>query len=97
MKECLFCAAYFEPVISSQIYCGAMCRVEATRAKMKEHGRRKTIKKRQKVKRFCINNCGTPLSLYNDDKVCNKCKVNDALVKKALSNMMDFFDYKDMT
>ncbi len=46
---------------------------------------------------MCINGCGTALSLYNDDKVCNKCKVNDTLVNKALNNMKDFFDYKDLT
>lgn len=97
MKQCAWCLLFFEPTKTYQIYCGKKCRQEATREKIKENSRKATIRKRQKEKRFCINGCGTTLSVYNDDKVCNKCKVNDILVNKALSNMKDFFDYKDMT
>lgn len=97
MRECAWCSSYFEPTTTYQIYCGRDCRKEATREKIKENGRRATIKKRQKTKRFCINDCGTRLSVYNDEKMCNKCKVNDTLVNKALNNIKDFFDYKDLT
>lgn len=95
MKECAWCSSYFSADVSYQIYCSAECRKTATKEKIRDRSRIAVIKRRSKKKRMCINNCGTQLSVYNDDKVCNRCKVNDKLVNKALNNMKDFFDYED--
>lgn len=95
MKECAWCNAQFEPLVHYQIYCGADCRKEATREKIKDRGRMATIRRRAKANRMCANGCGTPLSVYNTGKICQKCKVNDKLVNKALNNIKDFFTYED--
>lgn len=95
MKECAWCCSYFEPTTSYQIYCGPACRKEATKEKIRDRGRQAIIKRRSKKKRMCANGCGTPLSIYNDNKVCNKCSTNDKLVNKAINNIKDFFDFEE--
>lgn len=97
MKECAWCSDYFAPATSYQIYCGPDCRVEATKQKIKDRGRAAVIKRRRKKVRVCKNGCGTTLSIYNDDKICRKCKTNDKLVNKALNSIQEFFDIEDQT
>lgn len=92
--ECAWCAKRFEPTTSYQIYCNAQCRKDATRAKIKERSSIAAIKRRAKKKRFCVNGCGTLLSIYNSGKVCQRCKTNDKLVNKALDGIKELFDYE---
>ena len=94
MSRCALCAAHFEPTTSYQIYCSVGCREESTKKKSRERARSAAIKRRRKSKRMCANGCGTKLSVYNDDKVCNRCKQNDKLVNLALKNIERFFKYE---
>lgn len=97
MKDCAWCGEFFEPATSYQIYCGATCRETATKQKIRDRGSMAKIKRRIKKPRFCANKCGSQLSIYNDSKICAKCRVDQRLVDKALNNMRDFFDYEDDT
>lgn len=97
MKECAWCNNYFEASTSYQIYCNPECRKQATREKIRERGRAAVIKRRSKKKRYCINGCGTSLSIYNDSKICSGCATNDKVVNKVLNNLKDFFDMEDLT
>lgn len=97
MKTCACCANIFQPKTSYQIYCGVECRELATKQKIKERGSFAKIKRRSKKPRYCANKCGSQLSIYNDGKICAKCRVDQRLVNKALANMKDFFDYEDDT
>ena len=93
MKQCSWCQAYFSADVSYQIYCGEDCRTAATKKKSKERARIATIKRRQKKARVCRNkNCGTVLSLYNDNNVCSKCEISEKQVKDALKAFKDFFN-----
>lgn len=59
---------------------------------LKERARIATIKRRQKKTRVCKNKgCGTVLSLYNDNNICNSCEVSEKQVKDALKIFKDFF------
>lgn len=97
MKECAWCSSPFEPTTSYQIYCSVDCRQGATKEKIKERSRAALIKRRSKKVRMCINGCGTPLSVYNDDKFCRKCGLNNKLVDKALKSIENLFDWEDKT
>lgn len=95
MRECAWCLGTFEPTTQHQIYCGTICRKAATKEKIRQGGRKAVIKKRAKKKRYCANGCGTILSVYNDTKICQKCKINNKLVNTALANIKEYFDYED--
>ena len=94
MTQCAYCTVHFEPTTSYQIYCSVDCREKATKERSKERARTAAIKRRRKSKRMCANGCGTQLSIYNDDKICNHCKQNDRLVNLALKNIERFFKYE---
>ena len=85
----------FKPSVDYQIYCSTECREMATKAKVKERARIKSIRKRALKKRYCSNGCGTKLSVYNDAKVCMKCSVDQKLVDKAIQNIKDFFEFEE--
>ena len=87
MKLCNWCDTYFKPSVSYQIYCSANCRNKATKGKILE--RHKTIKrqKRKSKTRVCAGNCGTILSIYNDDKYCDHCLINKKQVDKTLKEI----------
>lgn len=97
MKDCSWCNSPFEPTTSYQIYCSVDCRQAATKEKIKERSRVALIKRRSKKVRMCVNGCGTPLSVYNDDKFCRKCGLNNKLVDKALKSIENLFDWEDKT
>lgn len=87
MKLCKWCDSYFTPSVSYQIYCSADCRNNATKGKILE---RQRVLKRQKRKnkiRTCAGKCGTILSIYNDDKYCDHCLINEKQVDKALKEI----------
>jgi hypothetical protein len=86
MKTCQWCDNSFEPKVGYQIYCSSECREEATKEKIAQ---RYLIARRNRMmgkKRSC-NGCGSPLSAYNDDAICQACVVNPTEVSKALKEI----------
>jgi hypothetical protein len=94
VKSCDWCGNEFDPATTYQIYCGPECRKQATKKKIKARSSIAKIKNRVKKPRQCANNCGATLSIYNDGKICAKCRIDQRLVNKALNNMRDFFEYE---
>lgn len=93
-KHCEWCDNQFTPRVSYQIYCSPECRELATREKITE---RYSITRRAKMAskvRLC-RSCGTKLSAYNDEDLCQKCFVNPADVKKALKDIRGIINEKD--
>lgn len=97
MKNCQWCFDPFEPKVKYQIYCGASCREEATKEKMKERSRLEAVKKRAQEKRYCANGCGTVLNSWNSEKTCTRCRVDEKKVDKVLDQMKRLFDWEDLT
>ena len=86
MKTCQWCDEPFEPKVGYQIYCSSECREEATKEKIAQ---RYLVSKRNRMmskKRNC-KSCGSPLSAYNDDPICQACIVDPAEVSKALKEI----------
>lgn len=87
MKQCSWCNNDFKPAVTYQIYCSAKCRDAATKEKIVA---RYSVAKRQKRKnkiRKCEGGCGITLSIYNDDSLCNACKINNKDVFKVLKKI----------
>lgn len=86
MKTCQWCDNAFEPNVKYQIYCTAECRESATKEKIAERyaiaRRNKMISKVRKCK-----SCGSKLSAYNDDVLCQACLVDPSEVVKALKKI----------
>ena len=85
-KHCQWCDNVFATAISYQIYCSPPCREAATKEKIaqryasvKRNGRRGKVRK--------CKSCGTQLSMYNDDTLCENCLVNPNDVSKALKEI----------
>lgn len=75
-KQCAndACSKIFEPKTYNGVYCSAECRKVFTNKKLldKYH----TNKKNKFKKRICITpNCTTILSIYNKEKICERCKI----------------------
>jgi hypothetical protein len=87
VKQCSWCGSSFKPNVSYQVYCGANCREESTKEKI--HSRYSVVKrkKRKLSPKKCAGGCGITLSVYNDDKVCNACKINKDEVAKTLKQI----------
>jgi len=86
MKICQWCDEPFDPNVKYQIYCTPECREQATKEKILEryaiNRRNKLMRKDRKCK-----SCGSQLSAYNDDVLCQSCIVNPAEVNKALKRI----------
>lgn len=96
MKSCNWCENSFKPTVSYQIYCSTKCRDEATREKIVERHKVLKRKKRRDKIRFCAGACGTKLSIYNDDVMCNSCSINSKQVDKKIKEIrMLMHDYED--
>jgi hypothetical protein len=76
VKSCEWCNNVFKPSVSYQIYCSTNCRDEATKEKIIERHRFLKVQNRSKKTRMCSGGCGTKLSIYNDETLCNQCNVN---------------------
>lgn len=86
MKSCSWCDGVFSPTVTYQIYCSGNCREQATREKIVA---RYLVTKRNKRKlkpKLCAG-CKIPLSIYNDDLLCNSCNINDKDVAKVLKQI----------
>ena len=71
-KNCEWCGVDFDANVSYQIYCGSVCRADATKDKNSSKQRDKRIKSRVGKERNCTT-CGKPLSIYNDETFCGTC------------------------
>lgn len=94
MKNCQWCDEAFESNISYKIYCSAECRSAATKEKI-------AIKYAQMRRNRMISNprkckaCGSSLSAYNDEDLCNACLVNPKEVSKTLREIKNIANGKD--
>lgn len=87
MKQCSWCNQDFKAKVTYQIYCSADCRDLATKEKIVA---RYSVAKRQKRKnktRKCSGGCGITLSIYNDDSLCNACRINNKDVFRVLKTI----------
>ncbi len=94
MKLCERCDNHFEPKVSYQIYCGDVCREQATKIKIAERYQIVRRQRRKGKKRLCLGGCGEQLSIYNDSGFCPNCNVNKKEVDKMLKQLKGFFDYE---
>jgi hypothetical protein len=98
VKICNWCNKSFSPTVSYQIYCSSECRTDATKEKINERHRVLKRKKRKEKPRYCISGCGVKLSIYNDDKYCNNCLIDNKQVDKKIKEIrMLMHDYEDRT
>jgi hypothetical protein len=86
MKNCKWCDHTFESNISYQIYCSEECREHATKEKIAQRYIHTRRQKRKNKNRVC-KQCGSRLSIYNDEPLCNKCNINPNDVKRALKEI----------
>ena len=94
MRLCERCETPFKPKVSYQIYCGDVCREEATKIKIAERYQVTRRQKRIGKKRTCLGGCQKQLSIYNDSGFCTDCNVNQKNVNKMLKQLKGFFDYE---
>jgi len=94
VKLCSRCDTRFTPKVSYQIYCGDICREEATKEKILERYRITRRQNRIGKKRLCLGGCNTSLSIYNDSGFCSNCNISKKSVDKMLKEIKGFFDYE---
>ena len=85
-KHCQWCDNTFQTKLSYQIYCSSECREGATREKIAERYISVKRKKRFGKVREC-KSCGSQLSVYNDEMICDRCLINPLDVTKALKEI----------
>jgi hypothetical protein len=85
-KHCSWCDTEFNSDISYQIYCSPTCREDATKQKIAERYIATRRQKRKGKERSC-KQCGSQLSMYNDENLCVLCNVNPNSVQKALKEI----------
>ena len=90
MKLCNWCDKHFRPTVSYQIYCSTECRNSATKEKIAERHKVLRRKKRKEKERLCSGGCGTKLSLYNDESMCNSCQINLKQVTKKIREIKGY-------
>lgn len=86
MKHCSWCDSEFTSDITYQIYCSASCREDATKQKIAQRYVATRRQKRKGKVRSC-KQCGSQLSIYNDDSLCVSCNINPSSVEKALKEI----------
>ena len=94
MKLCERCDNHFEPKVSYQIYCGEVCRDDATKEKITERYQITRRQKRIGKKRLCLGGCGEQLSIYNDAGFCSNCNISKKEVDKMLKQLKGIVDYE---
>jgi methylphosphotriester-DNA--protein-cysteine methyltransferase len=94
IKPCDWCDNTFETDISYQIYCSPKCREQATKEKIAlRYAATRRNNKNRKL-RTC-KDCGTKLSVYNDDVLCQSCEIVPGNVLKALKDVKRLANGKD--
>lgn len=77
------CGDSFEPQAHNAIYCSIECRKIVTNKNVLDKYYKKKERKSNK-KRVCKNKkCGTILSSYNDEDICELCKTNRLIDRLA--------------
>jgi hypothetical protein len=94
MKHCQWCDSPFETKVSYQIYCSVPCRTHATREKINERYLKQRLENPSHKQRKC-KSCGASLSVYNNEKICGKCRIDPLEVTKALKEIKRIADGKD--
>jgi hypothetical protein len=94
LKPCEWCDSSFETSISYQIYCSPPCREQATKEKIAQRYAATRRTKQRRKDRVC-KDCGTRLSVYNDDLLCQNCEVVPNHVNKALKEIKRLANGKD--
>jgi hypothetical protein len=98
VKLCSWCDKTFTPAVSYQIYCSSECREQATKEKIIDRHKVLRRKKRKDKIRMCSGGCGTKLSVYNDETLCNVCSINNKQVIKKIKEIKGLMhDYEDNT
>lgn len=70
------CSEWFIPQVHNAIYCSAECRKIITNKNVLDRYYEKK-ERRSNKKRVCkTDKCGTILSTYNDENICELCKTN---------------------
>jgi hypothetical protein len=93
LKHCSWCDKQFETSISYQIYCSVSCREYATKEKISD---RYAISRRKKMHgktRLC-GSCGSNLSAYNDEKLCQACLIDPKEVMRTLKEIKGYSNGK---
>jgi hypothetical protein len=85
-KHCEWCDTTFQTSISYQIYCSVSCRELATKEKIALRYEKTRRSNRKNKDRKC-KSCSIPLSIYNDDQLCQNCLVNPTDVNKAIKDI----------
>lgn len=93
MKTCQWCGEPFDSKVTYQVYCTANCRQEATKEKITQRYIAKRRRKMFDKKRVC-KSCDLPLSVYNDELICQSCLINPPEVRKALREIKGIADGK---
>jgi hypothetical protein len=96
IKCCEWCGNQFETSVSYQIYCTPECRESATKEKIAE--RYAIVRRRRRFgkPRNC-KGCSQPLSVYNDDTLCQSCLINPNEVSKVLREIRGMANGKKST
>ena len=94
MKSCQACDKAFTPKVKYQVYCSDQCREVATKQKIAERYAMLRRKRLMEKKRFC-RSCGTPLSAYNDDQICQACVVDPKEVNRILKQIKGIANGKE--
>lgn len=98
MKSCSWCGNDFKATVTYQIYCSAVCRSEATKEKIAERHKILRRQKRKNKERVCSGGCGTKLSVYNDNTLCDSCYVSKKDWNKKIKEIKAMMhDYEDDT
>jgi hypothetical protein len=92
-KHCEWCDHEYAPNVSYQKYCSSECREDATREKIRAKYVLARLKKRATKVRLCTS-CRSPLSIYNDEPICNHCSVDPKEVMKAIKEIKDLMNGK---
>lgn len=85
------CALPFEPKTHNQRYHTPECCRRATNERIMENYYERKARRQGRL-RVCANGCGTPLSRYNDSKVCSKCEASKGTEsRQELLRMLSVF------
>lgn len=93
MSYCIWCDSEFSPSSKKQIYCSVECRQEASKEKIAERNKAEKIKNRIGKEKRCSGGCGTILSIYNDEGICETCIENKKKMNIFMRELKGYFDY----
>lgn len=91
LKHCEWCDDNFETDSKNQIYCDSDCRTLATKQKIVQRYKFTKVKDRMGKERKCHGDCGTYLSIYNDNLFCDTCLINNKKVDKTLKEIKGYY------